>query len=575
MTLGLDIGAHSIKMILLQRKGMVIDSISPRIIRLASTELRGRDRIENLVSRIDERVSDFKDEINSVIVSIQGPEVMVRRMHVPPMPQSELKSAIPWVINRFLPDSIDDVVYDYRVLGEKPGGGELELIVGIAQKTYVRQYITELNKVGLPPSVVTVVPCALRNVVRCTDMEKGSVDVVINIGDRISSINFISPERLEFSRSIMTAGSTITASLTGRITHNGREFTIDPEYAEDLKCRYGIPMGGTAELTDSGIPISSIQALIRPVVERLAKEIERSIRYATQAYRIQNIRRILVTGGSANLINIQEYLSGALGRTIEIFDPATTIESFRLSLPEKGRSVLDEFGPAFSVSLGLALEQGDSLNLATTEVHDIQRVALENRIFRSAASLVALVLVGTSLNLEVKRRIDSQALNGLTTTWSAIRSDPSFEEVQTLQDRLQDVEYMVDQLTVRRDFTTLLLKDVSHRIPEGVVLDELALVERASLSGETGEQGSVDPEGRAEALGSGEWELGLEGKVRAPRAMSEPILSEIMMDLDRSPFLKNPVLVRLDPVVGDDVGAMAFYITCDVIRVRNDGTEFL
>jgi type IV pilus assembly protein PilM len=566
--LGLDIGTESIKMVLLRRSGKAIESVSPKIIRRPLATGGERGRVEDIIPIIHDAVREFRSEINTVVVSVQGPEVMVRRVEVPPMPRSELKSALPWVIDRFLPYSIEDAVYDHRVLGEKKGSGELELLVVVARKEFIDGLTGQLKKIGLPPSVVTVAPCALWNIVRHLGIEEGTIDVVINIGDRVTSINFFSTNRLEFSRDIMTAGDAITAALTGKVTYKGEEFAIPPKMAEELKCRYGIPMGDDLpEFTESGVPFASLQALIRPAVERLATEIDRSIKYASRAYGIENIRRILLTGGSARLLNLEEYLSASLGRPVEKLNPATRIEALRHTMNEGERAVFVRLGMSLTNCLGLALERGESLNLVPSGVTDIRRAVLEKKILRTAASLVLLVLAGTSLNMEVKRRIDLRKLEAAEATWNAIRSDPSYEEVRTLQEKMRSVERAVSQLSRHRDFTTAFLRDLTHRLPESVVLEELTLVQQAAQGKGAGE-GGTDGAGAVEAASErrGPWKLGLEGRLRTSRALAEPTLSEIMIDLDRSPFLENPVLASLEEDGGGPDEGMTFYLKCGVVR---------
>jgi hypothetical protein len=75
--------------------------------------------------------------------------------------------------------------------------------------------------------------------------------------------------------------------------------------------------------------------------------------------------------------------------------------------------------------------------------------------------------------------------------------------------------------------------------------------------------------------GNKEWEVSIGGVISSSRALSEPIITKIMMDLERSPFLNNPVLLSLDKVE-DNIGeAMEFYVKCDVIRPDDMGLESL
>ncbi len=570
-TLGIDIGTQSVKMILLKRKGKTIESLSTRIVKRPAADLGEKGQIEDVIPLIKDAVKDFREGVNNVVISVQGPAVMIRRLGVPPMPKSELKLAIPWVIGKFLRYPVRDAVFDYQILGERKGSAELELVVVVARKEWIIRLMAQFKKIGLPPSVVTISPFALGNLMRYLEGDKDTYDVVINIGERVTSISFYSANRLEFSRDIMTAGDAITSSLTGKVTYKGEEFTIGPEMAEEIKCRYGIPIGETPEFSDKGIPVASIQALIRPAVERLATEIDRSIKYANRTYQIENIGRILLTGGSANLTNLSEYLETALGHPVEKFNPAIKIDAIEQFLDEDSHAIFDKLGLSLSVALGLAIDRGDGLNLVLKGVQDIKRATLEKKLLRIAAGLLLLVLTGTSVNLEIKRRIDERKFMIANDMWNSIKNDPSFDDVNTIRARVRKVEQLLERFTLNRDFTSLLLKDISHRVPEGVVLEDLMLTRKRVTS----ENGRETLPGEATEDVAKSWVLGLEGIITYPTALSEPILTEIMLDLGNSPFLKNPRIVNLEKI--DEYGeeAMEFYITCDVIRSVADDMGYL
>jgi type IV pilus assembly protein PilM len=580
-TLGIDIGTHSIKMILARKRGKTVASLSARIVRRAEEGHGEKDNFNDIVPLIKESVREFKGEINNVVMVIQGPAAIVRRVEVPPMPKGELKTAIPWVINKFLPYSIEDAVFDYEIIGERTGTGELELIVAVAEKEWVNHLISQVRKIGLPPSIVTVAPYALGNLMREVDWEEGDMNVVVNIGEQVTNICFFSPKRLEFSRDIRTAGGAITSSLTGKVSYKGEEFSIDPETAERLKCRYGIPMGEMPEFSDMEIPFSSIQALLRPSVERLATEIDRSIKYAARTYGIHDIHRVMLTGGSANLVNLPEYLTSTLGRPVETFNPGLDLDGVRCILDEGSQAVFQKFGLSLSVALGLVMERGDSLNLISSGVHDIRQAVLERKILKTAAGLLILVLAGTSINMEVKRRIDLLELAGANMSWNSIRDDPSYQDVQTIRGRVGMEEKLLSKFNASHDITPLLLKDISHRIPEGVILDDLTLKMVKAVSDST--KGSEDPEVAtdegSEAGGGSEdvsrekpsnktsgWILEIGGIITTPRAFAEPLLSNIMMDLSLSPFLGRTDLTSLDEANELGLSGMEFLIRCDVIR---------
>jgi type IV pilus assembly protein PilM len=579
VTLGIDFGTKSIKLVLLRRRGKAVDAIRTKVIRRPVADVGQKGQIEESVPLIKNAVRGIREQINTVVASVQGPAVVVRRVNVPPMPKSEIKSAIPWVIEKFLPYPIENAIFDYRILGEDESTGEMQLLVAVAEKEWVQRVVSQLKKIGLPPSSITIGPIALENILHHLGVEEDHYNVVINIGERVTSINFYLGSQILFSRDIMTAGESIASSLTGKVTYKGKEFTIDSKMAEELKCRHGIPMGQLPEFTENGIPFASIQALIRPTIERLIAEIDRSLKYAERNYEIRNIQRILLTGGSANLINLKKSLTTALGAKVAVFDPIRAIDSIRDTLDKRSFGIFKKFGVSLSIALGLALEKGRGLNFLSTGVQDLRKTALEKKLVRTAACLILLIIAGTSLNLAVKQNINRKKLTATYAMLESIERSPSYEEVRTIQDRLREVEQLLKGFKVDRKFTSLLLKDISHRLPEGIVLKDLTLIRKRISEDPYGDPQSYnDPAGqlgeemRPEYSG---WELALEGLTTYPMALSEPVLTVIMLDLESSPFLKRPELVSLKVAEDDQIEAMEFYIKCEVVRSGRVNQKFL
>ncbi len=572
VTLGIDIGAQSVKMVLFRRKGRTIETITGISAKRPAVEKKDDEWIEDVMPLIKESLKGRKEEINNVIISVQGSSVMVRRVEVPPMPRGELKAAIPWVVDRFLPYSIEDAAYDFKVLDKKKSG-ELEILVVVARREWINRLLSSTRKIGLPPSVVTVAPLAISNVLGNLKHGEEDVNVVIDIGERITSISFFSRDTLEFSRDIMTAGKAMTESLMGKVTYKGEEFSIDLERAEEIKCKYGIPLGETPEYTEDGIPFSSIQALVRPAAERLANEIDRSIKYAARNYGIDNVGKLWLTGGSAALLNLREYLSSSLGQPVETLDLSRELEAKQLPLEEEALKGLRKLGLSWSVAVGLALEKGDGINLITTGVQDIKRTVMEKKLLSTAAGIMALLLAGASVNMEVRKRVDTTKLKGMEMSWEKIRSDPSFQDIRNIQERMKGMDNLIKKVILNHDLTPDLLMDISHRIPEGVVLEDLFLVRRGGAGKDEDKQTPQDSE---EYEGEGEetvvvkeekrWELGMEGTLLSPRALSEPILSAMMLDLENSPFFRDPELIGMDEIEGSGGEAVEFSIKCVVIR---------
>jgi Tfp pilus assembly PilM family ATPase len=115
---------------------------------------------------------------------------------------------------------------------------------------------------------------------------------------------------------------------------------VDFERAEALKRNFG--------LERKGINGKKICEITIPLADIIVSEIEKMMRYYSSK-RDGQVKKIILTGGSANLKGLDSYVSKKLGLAVERGNPWKG-----LSYPNSLSPVLREIAPSFSVAVGLA-----------------------------------------------------------------------------------------------------------------------------------------------------------------------------------------------------------------------------
>ena len=101
--------------------------------------------------------------------------------------------------------------------------------------------------------------------------------------------------------------------------------------------------------------MAGAQAEVPKQIEFMLNSVMNEIRYVLNLYQTQTsgpIEKIVLTGGSAWLPNITQYISNATGAKVYIGDPWSQV-----MYPEELESVLQTIGPRMSVAIGLAMRQ--------------------------------------------------------------------------------------------------------------------------------------------------------------------------------------------------------------------------
>src|SRR5262245_19134420 len=101
-----------------------------------------------------------------VAVSLSGNAVIVKKINLPVMTDTELANSIYWEAEQYIPFDIQDVNLDYQILnpGTAPNSnGTMEVLLVAAKKDKIADYTGVISQAGRVPVVVDVDAFALQN----------------------------------------------------------------------------------------------------------------------------------------------------------------------------------------------------------------------------------------------------------------------------------------------------------------------------------------------------------------------------------------------------------------------------
>lgn len=300
--IGLDVGSHCVKAVHLTVKGG-----RPRLDRLAVRPLpAGADQ----AAKADEirRALEPMDLRQAVLVTaVGGSGTVVRTAVFPRMTPPELRSAISFEADKYLPFKPEEVYLDAAVLGEA-GPGRAEVLVVAARRDLIQERLETLSQAGLSPAVVDLEALALANAVG-TDggsaVSKGTM-AHLQVGAKGTLINLLQDGRLRFVREIPLGGNSFTQALSEGLR-------IDAPEAERLKCD---PAGRESE----------VAGILRPAWEGWLAECKRSFDFYESQHG-QQIGRLLISGGSALSEGFRSWLQESAGLPLAVWDPLQGLEA--------------------------------------------------------------------------------------------------------------------------------------------------------------------------------------------------------------------------------------------------------
>src|SRR5256886_9106275 len=168
--------------------------------------------------------------------ALSGQSVFARFVKLPAVEQEKIDKIISFEAQQNVPFPIDEVVWDYQVVG---GGLDEQIqVVLVAIKVDLLDEINSgVEETGLHTSIVDVAPMALYNAFRYNYTDLSGCSLLVDIGARTTNVLFIEPRKV-FSRSLPIGGNSITAAIA-------REFREPFAAAELRKRRDGfVSLGG-------------------------------------------------------------------------------------------------------------------------------------------------------------------------------------------------------------------------------------------------------------------------------------------------------------------------------------------
>jgi type IV pilus assembly protein PilM len=267
-------------------------------------------------AQIEAAVSGLRKALRAAIrervnVCLPSQSVFARFVKLPGATPSEVDSIIGFEAQQNVPFPIDEVIWDYQVMGEAK-----ENIWDVALVAIKSDQLDEINasvgRGGLKSFVVDVAPMALSNAFRYNYSELSGCSLLIDIGARTTNLVFVEDKRV-FSRSIPVGGSAISASIA-------KEFKQEITVGEKLKLEKGlVGLGGNYAEPDDPVE-ARISKIVRGTMTRLHAEVARSISFYRQNQSGSAPVRAFLCGGTVSLPYMVEFFSEKLQMPIEHFN---------------------------------------------------------------------------------------------------------------------------------------------------------------------------------------------------------------------------------------------------------------
>lgn len=353
--LGVDFGAGTLKIAEFEPTesgGICLRSFGAHPLGLAGAQDAAREGV--IGKAMQKLLSSQGFSSKEIQVCAPGFHVFSKFVKLPLVDSSKVTQIIQYEAQQNVPFPLEEVVWDYQILGTT-AGGELEVLLVAIKTDLVEKLFKIAEANGMRLSLVDVAPAALCNAFRYNygDLEGGTM--LLDIGAKTSNLLFFERGRV-YSRSINIGANAITQEFAN-------ELRIRFPEAEKFKIEEGfVSLGGAYEDPDNPKQ-AQISKIARQVMTRLHIQVNQTMQFYRSQQGGAAPVRLFLAGGASIMPYTSQFFAEKLNVEVEYFNPFRTIQIDPSINLEELAKVAHSFGEVVGLGLRRVVQCPVELNL--------------------------------------------------------------------------------------------------------------------------------------------------------------------------------------------------------------------
>src|SRR5437867_3362765 len=253
----------------------------------------------------------------TVNVCAPGFHVFSKFVKLPPVDASKVTQIIQYEAQQNVPFPLEEVVWDYQILGTTPTG-ELEVLLVAIKADVVEGLFRTADAAGLRVQLVDVSPAALCNAFRYNYGDLEGCTMLLDIGAKTSNLLFFEKGKV-YSRGINIGANSITQDFS-------KESRLSFAEAERLKIDQGfVSLGGAYEEPDNPHQ-AAISKIARQVMTRLHIQVNQTVQFYRGQQGGSAPQQLFLSGGASIMPYTAQFFSEKLNVPVEYFNPFRNVQ---------------------------------------------------------------------------------------------------------------------------------------------------------------------------------------------------------------------------------------------------------
>ncbi|MFA5146055.1 MAG: type IV pilus assembly protein PilM [Candidatus Omnitrophota bacterium] len=324
---GLDIGSNLVRICEVSRTAETVSLTAAGVKRVEGSSK------ESLGAAVKALAEETKVSAKDAVISVSGSSVIVRFVAMPKMREEDLKGAIKFEAEKYLPFNINECVVDFQIIRKIEQENKLEILLVAAKKAYIEDRMKIAEAAGFSVSIIDVDSFAIVNsfLKNMPSLDPEKAYALLNIGAALTNLSIVRAGTVCFVRDIAMGGNEFDAAIS-------RGLAIDLKAASELKLSPADKAPDIARCT-------------KAVIAGILDEARLSFSYYENQHG-RAVDEIYLTGGGSELTGLTEQFEETFGAKPNRWDPFQCFDKSALSADA---AALDKAKNSFAVATGLAL----------------------------------------------------------------------------------------------------------------------------------------------------------------------------------------------------------------------------
>lgn len=502
-------------------------------------------QMDNLLAHVLDKEIDSKKKKRAygAYYSSSAP-TRTQIMQTPKLSRKELNQLIKWNAVKNLPFSADQAVINWQIFRTEGNEGKRNVVMGVAEKNSVDRAITSFDEGSVKLRLITTLPILLwKSFVRnYPDRERGSY-LIVHIGENQTALSVIHEKKLAFAREIAIGFRDFEKAIIQKYAVEDDFVEIDREQAGSILRDYGIPKRTSGAIPGSRISLYKISVFLRPALERLTAELDRSLAYFKKENPTLEFVELMFGGIGATIPHLVETLGENLDRKVSLFNPLRSGDY----LFRDGSLIPDNVLPNFAVNLALGLQDVEHLNVLPREIRSNHKYIFLDKIAMTLAA-IAIPLFGVTTFFS-GREVDS--LN--------TRIGEKKQQIGTISEQARRYTDVLNDIEILEGFQRFLSNDRAFstnqitllKVLSGTVSGNIKFTSLAFTKGVNDNPG--------EGTGNVENWLKIKGFVQGDPSVADIRLTNFVIKLEELNMFKK-VDTQIDETRSPEEGKLFFFL---------------